>query len=528
MEIKTTGQEISSVSEEALVVPVFEFETPRDGILGSLDALTHGAIADAFDRGEFDGSADQVLFLHRSGDLSARRLLLYGAGNRDKVTPARLGEVAGAAARSVLSRGLKAVGFLARGSGGSAELVQRIVEGVIIGQLSSTLYSQYSQSDNPQLNSLTVVCEGAIPDGLESALEAGRILGEATNLARELGNEPSNIMTPSEMARRTQEMAERLGLKSEILDEAELERRGFGALLGVSRGSSEPPRFIILEYCVDDSLEYCVHESAGRHGTGANQVGPQDQEVIALVGKAVTFDSGGISIKPAASMDEMKFDMCGGAAVIGAMQAIARLKPSARVLGLVPACENMPSGRSYKPGDVLTGLGGKTIEIINTDAEGRLILSDAITYAVNRGASTIVDAATLTGACVVALGEIRAAVMGTDQRLIDQLIQAGERAGERIWQLPIDDRYGEQIRSPIADIKNDGGRGAGAITAGMFLKAFAGETPWAHLDIAGTAWINEPKPFMAKGATGFGVRTFVNFVLERAGQWTASGADCDR
>ena len=518
MEIKTTGQEISGVIEDALVVPVFEFETPRDGILGSLDALTHGAIADAYDRGEFDGSADQMLFLHRSGDLSAPRLLLYGAGKREKLTPARLGEIAGAAARSALNRGLKSVGFFARGSSDSAELVQRVVEGVIIGNLSSALYSQ---SDKPQLNSLTVGCEGGNPDGLESALEAGRILGEATNLARELGNEPSNIMTPSEMARRAQEMSERLGLKSEILDEAELERCGFGALLGVSRGSSEPPRFIILEYSVDDSLEYCGDYTAGRHGTRTDQVADQDQEIIALVGKAVTFDSGGISIKPAACMDEMKFDMCGGAAVIGAMQAIARLKPSARVLGLVPACENMPSGRSYKPGDVLTGLGGKTIEIINTDAEGRLILSDAITYAVSRGASTIVDAATLTGACVVALGEFRAAVMGTDQRLIDQLIRAGEQAGERIWQLPIDDRYAEQIRSPIADIKNDGGRGAGAITAGMFLKAFAGQTPWAHLDIAGTAWINEPKPFMAKGATGFGVRTFVNFVLERAGQ-------CDR
>src|SRR5215471_10203374 len=504
MEIKATGEEIKALGEDALVVPVFESETPRDGILGLLDALTHGAISEAYGSAEFDGSADQVLFLHRTGELSARRLLLYGAGRRQKVTPARLGEIAGAAARSVLSRGLKSVGFFARGSGGPAELAQRIVEGAIIGQLSSALYSQGAK---PQLESLTVVFEGGSPGRLESALDTGRIMGEATNLARALGNEPSNIMTPSEMARRAREMAEREGLKSEILDERELERRGFGALLGVSRGSGEPPAFIVLDYC---------SYSDDQHGASSDQFAPAGKEIIALVGKAVTFDSGGISIKPAASMEEMKFDMCGGAAVIGAMQAIARLKPRARVLGIVPACENMPSGRSYKPGDVLTGLGGKTIEIINTDAEGRLILSDAITYAVERGASTIVDAATLTGACVVALGEIRAGVMGTDQRLIDQLIQAGEQCGERIWQLPLDDRYGEQISSSIADIKNDGGRGAGAITAAMFLKSFTGQTPWAHLDIAGTAWINDAKSFMDKGATGFGVRTFANFVLERA------------
>jgi len=310
-------------------------------------------------------------------------------------------------------------------------------------------------------------------------------------------------MTPTEMAHRASQIAQREGLKAEVLGEPELRQQGFGALLAVSSGSSEPPRFIVLDYDPD----------LGSSETRSNSAG---SEMIALVGKGVTFDSGGISIKPAANMDEMKFDMCGGAAVIGAMQAIARIGPPIRVLGIVPACENLPSGRSYKPGDVVRGLGGKTVEIINTDAEGRLILSDAITYAAQRGASAIVDAATLTGACVVALGEIRAGIMGTDQQLVDDLIRAGDLCGERIWQMPLDDRYAEQIRSPIADIRNDGGRGAGAITAALFLKAFAGQTPWAHLDIAGTAWINEAKPFMARGATGFGVRTLANFAIERA------------
>jgi leucyl aminopeptidase len=497
MEIESTGQDIRRLREEVLIVPIWKAETPRDSALALLDSLTGGAIADVLATGEFDGSDNQSVFLHRTGELATRRLLLYGAGSKDGMTPAKLGQIAGAAARSVLARGAKSIAFLARGSGGPAVLAQRVVEGVIIGQLSSSLYG--SDANRRELERLVVAVEGAgtADPELEQAIETGRTMGEATNLARQLGNEPSNVMTPAEMARRAQEMAEREGLKAEVLGEPELKQRGFGALLAVSSGSSEPPRFIVLDYSTD-------------------QPGGAGLETIALVGKGVTFDSGGISIKPAANMDEMKFDMCGGAAVIGAMQAIARIKPRARVLGIVPACENMPSGRSYKPGDVVRGLGGKTVEIINTDAEGRLILSDAITYAVGRGASTIVDVATLTGACVIALGEIRAAVMGTDQRLIDDLIRAGEQSGERIWQLPLDDRYGEQISSPIADIKNDGGRGAGAITAAMFLKAFAGQTPWAHLDIAGTAWINDARPFISKGATGFGVRTLTDFVIQRA------------
>src|SRR5262249_13970089 len=390
---------------------------------------------------------------------------------------------------------------LARSEGLPATLAQRVVEDVVIGQLSSALYD--SNADKPELERLVVAVEASEDDGLEHAIQTGQIMGEATNLARQFGNEPSNVMTPAEMARRAQEIAEREGLKAEVLGETELRQKGFGALLAVSSGSAEPPRFIILDY------------SPAQLDCSPEQAGGGDGEMIALVGKGVTFDSGGISIKPAAAMDEMKFDMCGGAAVIGAMQAIARIKPRIRVLGIVPACENMPSGRSYKPGDVIRGLGGKTIEVINTDAEGRLILSDAITYAVERGAAAIIDAATLTGACVIALGEIRAGVMGTDERLIDEVIRAGEQCGERIWRLPLDDRYGEQVKSPIADIKNDGGRGAGAITAAMFLKAFVGQTPWAHLDIAGTAWINAAKPFIAKGATGFGVRTLANLVVER-------------
>jgi leucyl aminopeptidase len=270
-----------------------------------------------------------------------------------------------------------------------------------------------------------------------------------------------------------------------------------GALLAVSRGSQEPAQLIALNH------------------KPAEASAASDSELIVLVGKGITFDSGGLSIKPAAKMEDMKYDMGGAAAVIGAMQAIAKLNSKARVTGLIPAAENMPSGRAVKPGDVVRSLSGKTIEVLNTDAEGRLILCDAISYAINLGATVIVDAATLTGACVIALGEARAALMGTDQRLIDELIRAGEQCGDRVWQMPFDSEYGEMIKSEIADIKNVGNRTAGSITGGWFLRHFAGDVPWAHLDIAGTAWTEEEKPYIARGATGFGVRLMANFVLNR-------------
>src|SRR5262249_13985477 len=508
MKIEPTRPDLRTLREEVLVVPVFKSETPRDELLGLLDSLTGGAISDVINSGEFEGSDNQTVLLHRTGELPCGRLLLCGAGDPQSLSGSKLSELAGAAVRTIQKSRAKGLAFLARGKGPAAALAQRVVEGVIIGQLSPALYD--SNAEKAELKRLVVAVEGSDGDRLEDAIETGRIMGEATNLARQFGNEPSNVMTPAEMARRAHEIAEREGLNAEVFGESELRQKGFGALLAVSSGSADAPRFSVLDY------------SHSELGSRSEQVENPGGEMIALVGKGVTFDSGGISIKPAAAMDEMKFDMCGGAAVIGAMQAIARIKPRIRVLGIMPACENMPSGSSYKPGDVIRGLGGKTIEVINTDAEGRLILSDAITYAVERGAAAIIDAATLTGACVVALGEIRAGVMGTDDRLIDELIRAGEQSGERIWRLPLDERYSEQISSPIADIKNDGGRGAGAITAAMFLKAFSGQTPWAHLDIAGTAWINAEKPFIAKGATGFGVRTLANFVMERANQSATS------
>jgi leucyl aminopeptidase len=313
-----------------------------------------------------------------------------------------------------------------------------------------------------------------------------------------MANEPGGYMTPTDMAERAREIAGEFGLSIDVLDEARMEQEGMGALLSVSAGSEQPAKLIILKY-------------TPREGSGDEP----GKELLAFIGKGVTFDSGGISIKPGENMELMKYDMTGGATVIGAMRAIAQLKPPIPVLGVVPATENLPSGKATKPGDVVRAMNGKTIEIINTDAEGRLILADAMAYAKKLGATRMVDMATLTGAVSIALGDVNAAILGTDQELIDEVIEAGREVGERFWQLPLDKEYSKQIKSDIADIKNTGGRKAGTITAAAFLKEFAEGVSWAHLDIAGTAWGDDAKPYRSKGPTGIAVRTLLN-IVERA------------
>jgi leucyl aminopeptidase len=503
MKITASRTSLGEVSEDVLIVPVFEGESPRDSenasALAALDHLTGGAVASLFDEGEMTGKLNSSVLLQNVGPFSTKRLLLYGAGKVHDIDSVHVRRLAGAAIRTVLKRRIvRSAAFLVTRNLETEAFVQAIIEGALMGQMNGGLYRSKNEP-GAKIETLDLI--GELPDGPDfgAAIKAGCAMGEATNFARELGFQPSNVMTPTELALRARTMANREGLDFEELGEDEMKRRGMGALLAVSRGSQEPARLIVLRY-----------EPDGERANGASN------DLIALVGKGITFDSGGISIKPAAKMDEMKYDMCGGAAVIGAMQVIARLRPNVRVIGIVPASENLPSGRAVKPGDVVRSLSGKTIEVVNTDAEGRLILADAITYATQNGATCIVDAATLTGACVIALGETRAAVMGTDQQLIDDLVSAGEQCGERLWPMPLDDDYGEIIKSDIADVKNVGNRTAGSITAGFFLKHFAASVPWAHLDIAGTAWTAKEKPYLAKGATGFGVRLMASFVLNRA------------
>ena len=321
---------------------------------------------------------------------------------------------------------------------------------------------------------------------MAEAVRRGSALAEATNFARDLVNEPPNILTPTELANRSAAMSSQFGLECEILDRPQMQELGMGGLLAVSQGSAEPPKFIILRY---------------RGATKSTAKG------MALVGKGITFDTGGISLKPAERMDEMKGDMAGAAAVIGAMQAIASLKPDVNVTALVSTTENMPSGTSYRPGDILRIMNGKTIEIVNTDAEGRLVLADALSYAAKEGLSPIIDVATLTGAVVVALGNTMAGLFSNDSVLTEEIVAAGKAVGEKFWSMPMDEEYGEQIKSEIADIKQTGGRAAGSVTAAKILEHFVGDAKWAHLDIAGTSYVDSKKPHQEKGATGMAVRT---------------------
>ncbi len=322
----------------------------------------------------------------------------------------------------------------------------------------------------------------------------GRIIADAQNFTRDLVNEPSNKLTPRILAEKAEAMAREAGLAVEILDEKKITVLKMGALLSVAQGSIEPPRVMVVTY------------------TPANS--KPGAPVIGLVGKAVTFDTGGISIKPAEGMEKMKYDMAGGATMLGVMRALAALKPNIKVVCVVPSTENMPGGHAQKPGDIQVAMSGKTIEVLNTDAEGRLILADGITYAKQLGATYLVDAATLTGAIVVALANINVGVFGSDQAFTDKLLASAKAAGEKMWQMPVDEEYREFIKGSVADIQNIGsGKGGGAITGAMFIKEFSGDTPWIHLDIAGTAWNDDAKPWLAKGPTGVALRTLVHLVM---------------
>ncbi|HEX4426164.1 MAG TPA: leucyl aminopeptidase, partial [Terriglobales bacterium] len=345
------------------------------------------------------------------------------------------------------------------------------------------------------IDSLTVVASGD-QKLLQKALDEAHIIGESQNFARDLANEPSNHMTPTIMAERAKKMAQEVGLKFEVFDGDKIQELKMGAFWGVAQGSDEPPALMILRY---------------------EPAGAPEKPVLGLVGKAVTFDTGGISIKPADGMEKMKYDMAGGAAMLGVMRAIALLKPKVKVTALICATENMPSGKAQKPGDIQTAMSGKTIEIINTDAEGRLVLADGLCYARQLGCTHLIDAATLTGAVVVALGYFNAGVFANDEKMYERFSKATALAGEKFWRLPLDDEYRESIRSNIADIINSGGRWGGAITAAMFLKEFAEDTPWMHLDIAGTAWMDDAKPWIAKGPSGIAVRSLIEFTRNFAG-----------
>jgi len=496
--ITLTARPSGDLQTDLLVIPIFADDDLADE--AGLDRASGGEVTRARERGELTGKPFDALVMATSfSDWKTPRVALVGAGSRKEFTADHLRRIAIVGGLTARQRRLTRVAMLDRigTSVATAVAAQVMAEGLSLANFDGAAYRTSGQPRS-WIETAEVRISGASAR-LNDALERGRVLGEYSNHARALANEPGNELPPRVFAERAAGIADAVGLTCEILDEQRIAQLKMGLLLGVARGSQEPPRLVVL-----------------RHDPPSAVPGV----VLGLVGKGITFDTGGISIKPADNMDRMKDDMSGGAAVICAMSAIARLKVPVRCVAIVPMTENMPGGTAVKPGDVLTSACGKTVEIINTDAEGRLVLGDGLWYARELGATHLVDVATLTGACVVALGKTTSGLFGTPSAWVEDVRRASERAGDRSWPMPVFDDYKDQLKSEIADFTNTGGRAGGAITAALFIKEFTGDLPWVHMDIAGTAWAEEPKPYQPKGATGVGVRTLVELALD-APAWSA-------
>jgi leucyl aminopeptidase len=461
------------------------------------DSAVKKAAAAVLSSGEFKAGANETVLLHAPAGLKARRLLIVGLGKQAKASAAAVRNAAGTATRFTKPRGIRELVFAlpekSEALPGAAS-ARAAAEGAFVGDFDPDTYR--SDRKDQSVESFTLAASGADKAAVEAAFREGVMIGESQNFTRTLVNEPGNKLTPTEFGRRAAAMAKEVGLECEVHSTEKIKELKMGAFWSVSQGSEEPPALIVMRY---------------------EPAGIKDGPVLGLVGKGITFDTGGISIKPADSMEKMKYDMAGGAAMAGAMRAIALLKPSVRVIGIICASENMPDGKAQKPGDVQTAMSGKTIEIINTDAEGRLVLADGLAYAKQLGATHLIDAATLTGACVVALGMVNAGVFSNDDATFEKFSKALETSGEKFWRLPLGDEYADMITSDIGDIKNTGGRWGGAITAAEFLHHFAEDTPWIHLDIAGVAWMEENKPYIAKGPSGAAVRSILEWVRGYAG-----------
>jgi leucyl aminopeptidase len=479
MEVKLGCGPLETTEADAVVVVAFE---------GQKDARAN--LGDLWDAGEITGKAMEMTLIHQPGGLAAKRLLVAGGGKAEKFNPAEARKLAGAAVRHLKSKSIRRIAFFLDAGLATAEYACGVAEGAILGDFEPDRYKTEKQNNKAVEHFTVAAAEGGAE--LEAAVKRGQIIAESQNLTRELVNEPANRLTPGLLAERARQMAAEQGLECEVLDQDRMRQLGMGSLLGVAMGSAEPPALIVLRYRPES---------------------PKGAAHLGLVGKGVTFDTGGISIKPADGMEKMKYDMAGGAAMIGAMLALAQLKPEIPVTALIPAVENMPGDRAQRPGDIVTSMCGKTIEVINTDAEGRLILADALCYARKLGCTHMVDAATLTGAIVVALGHIYVGAFTNSDELLERLLDSAKAAGEKMWHMPLEDDYKDYLKSAFADLPNVGGRWGGAVTAALFLREFADPTPWVHLDIAGTAWLDDAKPYMAKGPSGVGVRTFVDLAM---------------
>lgn len=498
MEIKVVCGDITEIQADAIIANLFEGVEHPGGATGAVDKVLGGVITRLIEKGEIKGKFREISIIHTLGKLPADKVAIAGLGKKEDFTVDKIRGVSGEVCRKLRQLNCKRIVTIAHGAGvGGIEpeiSAQTIVEGSLLG-LYNFRRHMTKEPEHSEIEEMVIVeRDEARLRALEQGSHKGRIIAEATNLARDMSNEPANYMTPKDMAEVAQKLAAEYGLEVTVLEREEIEKMGMGALLGVAQGSREPPKLIVLSYKGDEA----------------------SKSALGFLGKGITFDSGGISLKSAEGLDEMKGDMAGGAVVMAALAAIARLKPSINVMAIVPATENLPSGGAFKPGDIIKAMNGKTIEVVSTDAEGRLILVDALCYAKKQGLAPLVDVATLTGACRVALGDVCAGLFGNSQELMDKIIKAGSEAGECLWQMPMHEEYKEQNKSEVADIKNVGGRYGGAITAALFLAEFVEDTPWVHIDIAGTARSDKEKGYIGKGATGFGVRTLVNLALAEA------------
>ena len=486
MDIRFERTPLPQLEADAVILLATEDAPP------SIGAACDAELTDLAASGELKGKPLELTLLHRPTGLAAKRLMVAGVGKEGSYKAADFRKAVGAALRALKCKAKK-VAVVLMASQQTPEIVAAAVQGAILGNYEPDVHKTEAAKNERIVDSFVLCAPGATP-GLETAFHHGRIVAESQNFTRSLVNEPGNLLPPQALAERAREMAAEAGLECEVLDRDRMKQLGMGSLLGVAQGSAEPPALIVVRY------KPAKASSTGEH--------------LGLIGKGVTFDTGGISIKPSEGMEKMKYDMAGGAAVLGAMRAIARLKPAIPVTAVVPAVENMPGSRAMRPGDIVKTLNGKTVEVLNTDAEGRLILNDAITYAQRHlGVTHIVDAATLTGSIVVALGHVHIGAFTNNAEWFARVKAASQSTGESMWQMPLDDDYKEQLKSPFADLANIGTRWGGSITAAYFLKEFADPTPWVHLDIAGTAWLEETKPYLAKGPTGVCVRTFVEIAM---------------
>ena len=498
MEIQVKAGGIQAEDAPLIVVNLFEGVTEPGGATGAVDKALGGQIRALVAAGDFRGKRNETAVLYPAVPIPAQRVLIIGLGKEEKFDLDGVRQAAGAAAKKARDLGITRFSTIVHGGGRAGldleDAAQAMVEGTILALYRFRQHkTEPDEDERPDVEAVTLVefSEEKVPV-VERGARTGQAIAEAVSMTRDLVNQPANYATPTVLAETAQQLAADFGLHCQVLNREQMAELGMGALLGVAQGSEQPPKFVILEH------------DAGR-----------DLDTIVLVGKGITFDSGGISIKPSEHMEAMKSDMAGAAAVMGALRAAAALDVPLHVVGLMPATENLPSGRAIKPGDVLKSLSGLTIEVINTDAEGRLILADALAYAQRYQPQAVVDVATLTGACVVALGEITSGLMGSDPDLVARIKAAGGKTAEKVWELPLFEEYGEQLKSDVADVKNVGGRPAGAITAAFFLSKFATGMPWAHLDIAGKALTDkERNPYTPKGATGVGVRLFVQLLRD--------------